>query len=162
RGERPRGGGGGDAGAAAPGHRPPGGRRVLRQRRGLPGGPARSLGGGAVRRARRAPRDAPRERLSRRVHPRGGGGAPGGSRARGFRKVVDVWGPDHHGYIARLKAAMAALGLESDFLDILLVQQVNLLSHGQPVKMSKRADEFITQRDLMEEVGSDAARFFFL
>jgi arginyl-tRNA synthetase len=82
--------------------------------------------------------------------------------ARGFRQVIDVWGPDHHGYIARLKAAMAALGLASDFLEILLVQQVNLLSHGQPVKMSKRAGEFITLRDLMDEVGADSAKFFFL
>jgi arginyl-tRNA synthetase len=82
--------------------------------------------------------------------------------ARGFRKVIDVWGPDHHGYIARLKAAMATLGLEPDFLEVLLVQQVNLLADGEPIKMSKRAGEFITLRDLMEDVGADCAKFFFL
>ena len=83
-------------------------------------------------------------------------------RARGFRKVIDIWGPDHHGYIPRMKAALAALGLEDDFLEVLIAQQVNLLSHGQPVKMSKRAGEFITLEDLIEEVGADCAKFFFL
>jgi arginyl-tRNA synthetase len=83
-------------------------------------------------------------------------------RARGFRTVIDLWGPDHHGYIPRLKAALLALGLEPDFLEVLIVQQVNLLSGGQPVKMSKRAGEFITLRDLMDEVGADCAKFFFL
>ena len=83
-------------------------------------------------------------------------------RARGFRHVIDLWGPDHHGYVARMKAALQALGLEPDFLEVLIVQQVNLLSGGQPVKMSKRAGEFITLRDLMDEVGPDCAKFFFL
>jgi arginyl-tRNA synthetase len=83
-------------------------------------------------------------------------------RARGFRHAIDLWGPDHHGYVARMKAALLALGLEADFLEVLIVQQVNLLSGGQPVKMSKRAGEFITLRDLMDEVGADCAKFFFL
>jgi arginyl-tRNA synthetase len=82
--------------------------------------------------------------------------------ARGFRRAIDLWGPDHHGHVARMKAALAALGHEPDFLEVLIVQQVNLLSGGQPVKMSKRSGEFITLRDLMDEVGPDCAKFFFL
>src|SRR4029077_13527174 len=83
-------------------------------------------------------------------------------RARGFRHAIDLWGPDHHGHILPLRAALEALGLEPDFLEVLIVQQVNLLSGGQPVKMSKRAGEFVTLRDLMEDVGADCAKFFFL
>lgn len=83
-------------------------------------------------------------------------------RARGFRHAIDLWGPDHHGHVARMQAALAALGHEPDFLEVLIVQQVNLLSGGQPVKMSKRAGEFVTLRDLMDEVGADCAKFFFL
>ncbi|MEO5618268.1 MAG: arginine--tRNA ligase, partial [Candidatus Eisenbacteria bacterium] len=83
-------------------------------------------------------------------------------RARGFRHAIDLWGPDHHGYVSRMKAAMQALGLEADFLEILIVQQVNLLAGGQPVKMSKRAGEFISLRELMDEVGADCSKFFFL
>jgi arginyl-tRNA synthetase len=82
--------------------------------------------------------------------------------ARGFRRAIDVWGPDHHGYIARMKASLLALGYEPDFLEVLIVQQVNLLDGGQPVKMSKRAGEFVSLRDLMDEVGADCAKFFFL
>jgi len=82
--------------------------------------------------------------------------------ARGFQKVVDIWGPDHHGYIARMMAGAQALNYGKDWLEILLVQQVNLLSGGQPVKMSKRRGEFITLRDLLQEVGKDTAMFFFL
>ena len=82
--------------------------------------------------------------------------------ARGFQKVVDIWGPDHHGYIGRMMAGAEALGYGKNWLEILLVQQVNLLSSGQPVKMSKRRGEFITLRDLLQEVGKDAATFFFL
>jgi len=82
--------------------------------------------------------------------------------ARGYRRAIDLWGPDHHGYVARMKAAMQALGYGADFLEVLIVQQVNLLSNGQPVKMSKRAGEFISLRDLMDEVGPDNAKFFFL
>jgi arginyl-tRNA synthetase len=83
-------------------------------------------------------------------------------RARGFRHAIDLWGPDHHGYVPRMKAALQALGLEADFLEVIIVQQVNLLSKGQPVKMSKRAGEFVTLRDLMDDVGADCAKFFFL
>jgi arginyl-tRNA synthetase len=82
--------------------------------------------------------------------------------ARRFRHAIDLWGPDHHGYIPRMKAALSALGLQPDFLEVLIVQQVNLLSGGEPVKMSKRAGEFITLRELMEDVGADCAKFFFL
>jgi len=81
---------------------------------------------------------------------------------RKFKKVIDIWGPDHHGHIPRMKAAVQALGYDSSCLDILIVQQVNLLSGGQPVKMSKRAGEFITMAELIQDVGRDAARFFFL
>jgi arginyl-tRNA synthetase len=82
--------------------------------------------------------------------------------ARGFRHAIDLWGPDHHGYIPRMKAALLALGLEPDFLEVITVQQINLLSKGEPVKMSKRAGEFVTLRDLMDDVGADCAKFFFL
>ena len=85
-----------------------------------------------------------------------------GKRARGFRHAIDLWGPDHHGYVPRMKAALQALGLEPDFLDVIIVQQVNLVSGGEPVKMSKRAGEFITLRDLIDDVGADQAKFFFL
>ncbi|MGH2570678.1 MAG: arginine--tRNA ligase, partial [bacterium] len=81
---------------------------------------------------------------------------------RGFHKVVDIWGPDHHGYIQRLKAATIALGQAEDWLSILIVQQVNLLRDGEPVKMSKREGEIVTLDELVEEVGKDASRFFFL
>jgi arginyl-tRNA synthetase len=81
---------------------------------------------------------------------------------RGFRTVVDLWGPDHHGHILPLKASLEALGLPPSFLEVIIVQQVNLLSGGQPVRMSKREGEFITLRDLMDEVGPDCAKFFFL
>jgi arginyl-tRNA synthetase len=82
--------------------------------------------------------------------------------ARGFATAIDLWGPDHHGHILPLRAALQALGLPADFLEVLIVQQVNLLSGGQQVKMSKRAGEFITLRDLMDDVGPDCAKFFFL
>jgi len=82
--------------------------------------------------------------------------------ARGFRHAIDLWGPDHHGYIPRMKAALQALGLEPDFLEVMIVQQVNLRSKGAPVKMSKRAGEFVTLRELMDDVGADSAKFFFL
>jgi arginyl-tRNA synthetase len=83
-------------------------------------------------------------------------------RARGFRHAIDLWGPDHHGRIVALNASLQALGLEKDFLEVIIIQQVNLLSGGVPVKMSKRKGEFITLRDLIDDVGADAAKFFFL
>lgn len=81
---------------------------------------------------------------------------------RGFDRVVDVWGPDHHGYIKRLHSATVALGLDEKWLEVLLVQQVNLMRAGEPVKMSKREGEFVTLDELMDEVGKDVSRFFFL
>ena len=82
--------------------------------------------------------------------------------ARGFEKVIDVWGADHHGYIPRMKAAVEASGYRRDQFDVLLVQLVNLLRDGQPVAMSTRAGEFVTLADVVKEVGRDAARFIFL
>jgi arginyl-tRNA synthetase len=81
---------------------------------------------------------------------------------RGFDRVVDVWGADHHGYIPRMRAALAALGYPPEFFDVALVQLVKVMRGGEEVKMSKRSGEFVTLRDLYEEVGVDAARFFFL
>ncbi len=81
---------------------------------------------------------------------------------RGYTKLIDIWGPDHHGYIGRMKAAIQALGYSEDTLEVLILQYVALLRNGQQVKMSKRAGEFITMQDLVDEVGKDAARFFFL
>ena len=76
--------------------------------------------------------------------------------------MINLWGADHHGYIARVKAAMTALGYDADKLKILLLQMVSLYRGGELVKMSKRTGESITLRELMEEVGTDAARYFFL
>lgn len=81
---------------------------------------------------------------------------------RGFDRVIDVWGPDHHGYIKRLKSATQALGQPEGWLEILIVQQVNLLRNGEPVKMSKREGDFVTLDELVREVGKDVSRFFFL
>lgn len=81
---------------------------------------------------------------------------------RGFSKIIDIWGPDHHGYIARMKAAVQALGYPADALEVLIVQMVRLIRGGEVVKMSKRAGEFVTMDELLEEVGRDVARFFFL
>jgi arginyl-tRNA synthetase len=81
---------------------------------------------------------------------------------RGFDRAIDVWGADHHGYVARMRAAMQALGHDADFFEALIVQLVTVLREGEEVKMSKRAGEFITLRELVDEVGVDAARYFFL
>ena len=81
---------------------------------------------------------------------------------RGFDRVIDVWGPDHHGYISRTKAAVAALGYDSDKIEIIIFQVVRLYSGGELVMMSKRAGDVVLLADLIEEVGRDAARFFFL
>jgi len=81
---------------------------------------------------------------------------------RGFDRVVDVWGADHHGYIPRLKACVEASGYKRDQFQVILVQLVNLLRGGEPVAMSTRAGEFVTLKDVIDEVGSDAARFIFL
>lgn len=81
---------------------------------------------------------------------------------RGYDLLVDIWGSDHHGYVPRVKAAIDAFGHSSDKLRVLLVQFVNLVRQGQKISMSTRSGEFITLREVLEEVGSDAARFFFL
>ncbi len=81
---------------------------------------------------------------------------------RGFAQVIDIWGADHHGYIPRMKAAVQILGRQKGDLEILLVQLVNLLRGGKPVAMSTRAGEFVTLREVIQEVGRDAARFIFL
>ncbi|MDJ0876357.1 MAG: arginine--tRNA ligase [Desulfobacterales bacterium] len=81
---------------------------------------------------------------------------------RGFDRVIDVWGADHHGYIARIKASVAAGGIDPERFEVILVQLVNLLRAGAPVAMSTRAGEFVTLKDVVSEVGRDAARFIFL
>jgi arginyl-tRNA synthetase len=82
--------------------------------------------------------------------------------ARGFTQLVNIWGADHHGYIPRVQAVIQAFGHPKDALHVLLVQLVAILRHGQPVPMSKRAGDFVTLRDVVQEVGSDAARYIFL
>jgi arginyl-tRNA synthetase len=81
---------------------------------------------------------------------------------RGFERVIDVWGADHHGYIPRVLAAIEALGYGGDKFNVILIQLVNLLRGGEPVAMSTRSGEFVTLKDVINEVGSDAARFIFL
>lgn len=81
---------------------------------------------------------------------------------RGFDRAIDVWGADHHGYIPRVRAAMRALGYPDEFFHVSIVQLVKVLRGGEEVKMSKRSGEFITLRDLIDETGPDAARYFFL
>jgi arginyl-tRNA synthetase len=82
--------------------------------------------------------------------------------ARGFTQLVNIWGADHHGYIPRVQAVIQAFGHPKDSLHVLLVQLVAILRHGQPVPMSKRAGNFVTLRDVVQDVGADAARFIFL
>jgi arginyl-tRNA synthetase len=81
---------------------------------------------------------------------------------RGFDRAIDVWGADHHGYIPRMRAVLLALGYSEEFFAVELVQLVKVMREGQEVKMSKRSGEFVTLRDLVDEVGVDAARYFFL
>ncbi len=81
---------------------------------------------------------------------------------RKFDLVIDIWGADHHGYVARLKSGVKAVGVDPGRLKILITQLVRLTENGQEVKMSKRTGTFVTMDELIEEVGSDAARFFFL
>ncbi|MBQ7882879.1 MAG: arginine--tRNA ligase [Phascolarctobacterium sp.] len=82
--------------------------------------------------------------------------------ARGFDRVINLWGADHHGYIARMKAAVGALGYHPDQLEVLILQMVSLYRNGELVKMSKRTGQSVTLNELIEEVGTDAARFFFV
>lgn len=81
---------------------------------------------------------------------------------RGYETVIDVWGADHHGYVPRVKAAIGAMGHDAEALDVLLVQFANLYRQGSKVQMSTRSGSFVTLRELREEVGSDAARFFYV
>jgi arginyl-tRNA synthetase len=81
---------------------------------------------------------------------------------RGLDFIVDIWGADHHGYIPRMRAAIAALGKNRESFDVILVQLVNLMQDGQQIAMSTRAGKFETLRDVVNEVGVDAARFMFL
>lgn len=81
---------------------------------------------------------------------------------RGFDRVIDIWGADHHGYVPRVKAALKALGDDADKLDVLLVQFANLFRGGEKVQMSTRSGSFVTLRELRKEVGADAARFFYV
>ncbi len=81
---------------------------------------------------------------------------------RGFERVIDIWGADHHGYVPRVKAALSALGEDPSRLDVLLVQFATLYRSGQKAQMSTRSGEFVTLRELRREVGNDAARFFYI
>jgi len=82
--------------------------------------------------------------------------------ARGFHRMIDVWGADHHGHVPRMRAALTALGLDASRLEVVLVQVVSLTRAGVPVRMGKRSGSFVTLREVVEEVGADATRFFLL
>jgi arginyl-tRNA synthetase len=82
--------------------------------------------------------------------------------SRGFDRVIDIWGADHHGYVPRMRGVLEALGIAPDRFSVILVQMVNLLRGGVPVAMSTRSGEFVTLKEVIEEVGTDAARFMFL
>jgi arginyl-tRNA synthetase len=81
---------------------------------------------------------------------------------RGFGKLINVWGADHHGYVPRLKASLRGLGYDDSILRVVLVQMVQLTRAGEPVRMGKRTGEFVALQEVLDEVGRDAARFFFL
>lgn len=80
---------------------------------------------------------------------------------RGFEKLINIWGADHHGYIPRMKAAIQALGYKGDALEVEIIQLVHLYKNGEKMKMSKRTGKAVTMRELVEEVGLDATRYFF-
>jgi arginyl-tRNA synthetase len=82
--------------------------------------------------------------------------------SRGFDRVIDIWGADHHGYVPRIKAALKSRRIDPERLTVVLVQLVNLLREGKPVAMSTRAGEFVTLREVIDEVGKNAARYIFL
>ena len=82
--------------------------------------------------------------------------------ARGFDQLCDIWGADHHGHIPRMQAALKALGANPDQLSVILIQMVSLLRDGKPVAMGKREGEFVTLDAVVDEVGRDATRFFYL
>ncbi len=81
---------------------------------------------------------------------------------RGYDRLIDIWGADHHGYAPRLKAALQSMGIDPEALTVILVQLVTLIREGKPVAMSTRAGEFVTLKEVLDEVGRDAARFIFL
>ncbi|MGI6262249.1 MAG: arginine--tRNA ligase [Succiniclasticum sp.] len=81
---------------------------------------------------------------------------------RGFDRVINLWGADHHGYIARMKAAMQCMGFQPDHLEILVLQMVRLVRGDQEIKLSKRTGQTVTLNELIDEVGTDAARYFFV
>lgn len=81
---------------------------------------------------------------------------------KGFDEIIDIWGADHHGYIPRIRAVIKAFGYPDEQLRVLLVQMVTLLRGGKPVQMSKRAGEFVTLREVIEEIGADTTKFIFL
>lgn len=81
---------------------------------------------------------------------------------RGFDKVIDIWGADHHGHVPRMKAALSAIDIEPDRLEMILTQMVTLKRGGEEIKVSKRSGDLVTLREVVEEVGKDACRFFFL
>lgn len=81
---------------------------------------------------------------------------------RGFKRVINIWGADHHGHVARMKGAMDALGYDSQNLTIILMQLVRLYQNGEVVRMSKRTGQYVTLQELIEDVGKDAARYFFI
>jgi arginyl-tRNA synthetase len=81
---------------------------------------------------------------------------------RGFDHIIDIWGPDHHGYITRLVGAMKSMNFSGDRFKILISQQVNLIMEGEIVKMSKRLGNFSTMKELIGEIGVDVARYFFI
>lgn len=81
---------------------------------------------------------------------------------RGFEKVINIWGADHHGHVARLKGAVEAIGYDPDKLDVILMQLVRLFQGGEIVRMSKRSGKYVTLQELMDDVGVDASRFFFV
>ncbi|MBL7158046.1 MAG: arginine--tRNA ligase [Candidatus Omnitrophica bacterium] len=81
---------------------------------------------------------------------------------RHYARLIDIWGPDHHGYIPRIKAAVQALGYSDDSIDLLIVQLATLFRNGVALSMSTRKGEFLTLKEVIEEVGSDVAKFFFL
>jgi len=80
---------------------------------------------------------------------------------RNFDTAIDIWGADHHGHVARMKCALEAIGIDSSRLEIVLMQLVNLVKDGKPVRMSKRTGDAVTLSDLLDEIPVDAARFFF-
>ncbi|MCK5215482.1 MAG: arginine--tRNA ligase [Candidatus Omnitrophica bacterium] len=81
---------------------------------------------------------------------------------RGYKKIVNIWGPDHHGYIPRISAAVQALGHDADVLRVLIVQLATIYREGKPISMSTRRGQYISLREVIDEVGVDAARFFFM